>query len=75
MDSRDQITEAPSTSAKSVTSTVTYTTVRTVEVKYITEVVDTTYADGSTKQDRHDRSEVHVTVDRDDFTDAPQGEV
>jgi hypothetical protein len=35
MDSRDQITEAPSTSAKSVTSTVTYTTVRTVEVKYI----------------------------------------
>ena len=75
MDSRDQITEAPSTSAKSVTLTVTYTTVRTVEVKHITEVVDITYADGSTKQDRHDRSEVHGTVDRDDFTDAPQGEI
>ena len=75
MDQKGQITEAPQTPTKAVAKTVTYTTIITIELKYIHEVVDTTYADGSEKQDRHDRSEVHLSVDRDDYTETPQGEV
>jgi hypothetical protein len=75
MDSRDQITEASHTPTKPVTKTVTYTTVHSFEIKHIKEVVDTTYADGSKKQDRHDRSEVHLSVDGDDYTETPQGEI
>lgn len=75
MDQEDRILEASTTSPSPVTRTITYTTVRTLEVKYIQEVVDTTYANGTTKQDRHDRTEVHFTVDRDDYTEAPQGAI
>jgi hypothetical protein len=47
MDQEDQITEALKAPTKAVAKTVTYTAIITIELKYIQEVVDTTYADGS----------------------------
>jgi hypothetical protein len=75
MDHKDQITEVSSTPLKSIQKTITYTNITSLEVKHIQEVVDTTYADGSEKQDRHDRSEVHLFVDRDDYTETPEGKI
>ena len=75
MDQEDRITEALQAPTKAVVKTVTYTTIISIELKYIYEVVDTTYADGSEKQDMHDRSETPLSVDRDKYTETPQGEV
>jgi hypothetical protein len=52
-----------------------HTTVLTVEIKYILEITDNLYADGVEKQDRHDRSEIHLALDRDCYTEPPQGEI
>jgi hypothetical protein len=73
MDSARLIEAPPYTNP--VIEKVIHTTVLTVELKFIHEVTDSTYADGVTKQDRHDRTEVHFTLDRDDYTEAPTGEV
>lgn len=75
MEPKGQSTEVSNTPLKAVAKSVTYTTITSLEVKHIQEVVDTTYADGSERQDRHDRSEVHLSVDRDDYTETPEGKV
>ena len=75
MDQEEQLTETPTISTNPIVNTVTYTTVRILEIKYIEEVVETTYANGTTKQDRHDRAEIHFSVDRDDYTEAPQAAI
>ncbi|KAJ9112103.1 hypothetical protein QFC22_006404 [Naganishia vaughanmartiniae] len=76
MDQQQQVTEAtPRTSVPTPVHVVILTTVTIVEHKHISEVTETTYADGSTKQDRHDRTEINISVDRDDYTEAPQTEV
>ena len=76
MDQQQQVIEGtPRISASTPINVVILTVVTTLEIKHISEVTDTTYADGSAKQDRHDRSEISISIDRDDYTEAPQREV
>jgi hypothetical protein len=76
MDQQQQVIEDTAhSSVPTPVHTVILTIITVLEIKHISEITDTTYADGSTKQDRHERSEINISIDRDDFTEAPQAEV
>jgi hypothetical protein len=61
----EQNTESYSTSVeRHPVEVITRTDEVNVHIKYIYQVVVTTYADGSTQQTRHKQSDTRITVDR-----------
>jgi hypothetical protein len=74
---QDQVTEAPpvTTNSNPIKERTIHTTVLTIEIKYILEITDNLYADGVEKQDRHDRTETHIFIDRDSYVETPEGTI
>lgn len=75
---QDKVSQAPPVTTENnnpIIARTIHTTVLTIEIKYILEITDNLYADGVEKQDRHDRAETRISLDRDSYVETPTGTI